>query len=166
MSLGRSHRLVGGSYFRFMEAAAELVRSGVFDVQRIEPPGAGSQDRAELNRFLDEAVESRLADLGAADSIPVVALERLRPVMLAGGASGPPAEGLELPFAPDGRTTLGDWLSSDSRERDRQLRWLAMEVGRGRMALVAPDEPVATPPVAGEAEKPPSFWRRWRARLG
>jgi len=165
MSLSRSHRLVGGSYFRFMEAAADLVHSGVFEVRRIEPPGAGSQDRAELNRFLDEAVEARLADLGAADSIPVEALGRLRPVMLAGAPFGPAAEGLELPRAPDGRTTLGDWLSPEPRERDRQLRWLALEVRRGRMALVAPDEPVAMPPAADETERPPSFWRRWWARL-
>lgn len=63
MPVARLHRFVGGSYFRFMEAAAGLARAGALEVEWVDPPEAVSEHSEELDRFLDEALESRLEAL-------------------------------------------------------------------------------------------------------
>lgn len=151
-SLLRLHEAVRGSYFRFLEAAYALCLREALDLATVV---AGDEPVSTEIRVLDLLLEqaadeerSLLAERRRA--VPLAALTELYPSWTGpppepeevGAGAGAVAAGLADFIARlDGRTTLGDALSSDPALREREIELFEVALSRGRMALLpAPAE--------------------------
>lgn len=164
-SLRELHELVHGSYYRFLEAAYALCLREVLDIATIvEVDEQVSTEIRILDLLLEQVAEEERALIAERRrSLPLAALTDLYPAWTG------PAPGLEDDGAADGlaafrarldgRTTLGDALSSSPELRERELDLFEVALARGRLALLpAPAESFA---VAAGEEPAEAWWRRF-----
>lgn len=164
------HGLVHGSYYRFLEAAYALCLREVLDIATIvEVDEPVSAEVKVLDLLLEQvADEERSLIAERRRSVPLASLTDLYPAWT-GPAPGLEEVGLDESAADslaafrsrlDGRTTLGDALSSSPGLRERELELFEVALARGRLALLpAPAESLAV--ADGEEDPAEVWWRRF-----
>lgn len=140
--LAELHVRLGGSQFRFLEAAHRLCLDEVLDIARIDEADlSATGELSMLDVLLEQAAtEERLRLAEGHLAVPVEILEHLVPFWVV-----PPddsdlvpleAAGRSLFRAIDGRTRLRDLFSPHPSRRLQQAEALLVELGRGRLALL------------------------------
>lgn len=149
-----------GSYYKFFEDVYQLCLREVLDIAEIgEAPAPSTEIRID-DLLLEQAAQEEPELIRRRRSgLPAEVLEGLYPIW----GHEPPEEERQH-YTPkmlawsarlDGTSTLGDLLSDDLDERDRQMDFLLVQLRRGHVALLA--EPVVA--LDEEAERP-RWWRR------
>lgn len=144
--LATLHQHLGGSHFRFLEAAWRLCLAEVLDIAR---PGmedvSVTMELSLLDVMMEQAITEEKALLSERHfSIPLDLLVRLVPVWAGKGGAGPSPEDLaesapaESRFLTgiDGKRPIRDLLSTSTEARSRQLEILLVQLRRGRLALL------------------------------
>lgn len=167
-SLARLHEAVGGSYFRFLEAAYALCLREMLDIATaVETEEPVSTEIRVLDLLLEQAADEERALIAERRrSVPLAALTELYPAWTGpppepeeiGAGGGESAAGLaEFISRLDGRTILGDALSADPALREREIELFEVALSRGRLALLpAPAESLDLA-AAGPGD---TWWRR------
>jgi len=140
--LAELHVRLGGSQFRFLDAAHRLCLAEVLDIARIDEADlTATGELSMLDVLLEQAAieeRARLAEGHLAVSLEI--LERLVPAWVVRPTDSEltPLEpgGRRLFRSIDGRTRLADLLSPDPTRRLQQAEALLVELGRGRLALL------------------------------
>ncbi|MGH9465203.1 MAG: DUF4388 domain-containing protein [Thermoanaerobaculia bacterium] len=132
------YQRIGGSYFRFLEVMAQLVETGVFEVEGLGSQATDSAGDVPLIELLLEQAESEWHAVGGPLALPLTLLANHYPY-LAGRPSGilplrPAAE--ELRRGIDGETPLRDLLAPNLDQRAEQLEWLVRQLRRRKLALL------------------------------
>lgn len=140
--LGELRQQLGGSEFRFLEAAYGLCMEEVLDIERV-----GSEDTSHtseislLDVLMEQAASEESTILSERHfSIPVDVLVELVPAWTERPGDDE-LQGVRSSVARflsgiDGRTPIRDLLSTAADARSRQLEQLLVELRRGRLALL------------------------------
>jgi len=134
---------LGGSHFRFLEAAYALCLAEVLDIERVSGVGDTSVtgELSLLDILMEQAASEESTILSERHfSIPVDLLVRLVPAWTERPTRSE-LEELRSPLARflsgiDGRKPIRDLLSTSADARSRQLEVLLVELRRGRLALL------------------------------
>jgi len=140
--LAELHVRLGGSRFRFLEAAHRLCMSEVLDIARIDQADlAATGELSMLDVLLEQAAVEERARLAEGHlAVPLDVIERLVPLWI-----DRPADSELIPLEPagrslfraiDGRTRLAELFSPNPARRLQQAEALLVELGRGRLALL------------------------------
>jgi len=139
--LAALHHRLGGSHFRFLEAAYALCIAEVLDIERVGSEDVTTTSELSLLDVLMEQAASEESTLLSERhfSIPVDLLVRLVPAWTT-PRRGTESEGRDADArflaAIDGRTPIRDLLSTAAEARRRQLELLLVELHRGSLALL------------------------------
>ncbi len=139
--LAALHHRLGGSRFRFLEAAYALCLAEVLDIESVGGEEVTETSELSLLDVLMEqaATEERTLLSERHFSMPVDLLVRLVPAWTAprrDDERGPAGADARFLAAIDGRTPIRDLLSTSAEARGRQLELLLVELRRGRLALL------------------------------
>ena len=132
---------VGGTRFRFLDAAYALCLAEVLDIERVGNRDVTTTSELSLLDVLMEQAATEESTLLSERhfAIPVDVLVQLVPAWTARRAdeagAGRDADARFL-AAIDGRTPIRDLLSTAAETRRRQLELLLVELRRGRLALL------------------------------
>ena len=140
--LDELHRALGGSWFRFLEAAYALCLAEVLDIERVGSGDASVTGELSLLDILMEQAASEESTLLSERhfSIPVDLLVQLVPAWTERPTDAE-LRSLQPPIARfldgiDGRRPIRELLSTATDARGRQLEQLLVELRKGRLALL------------------------------
>lgn len=164
MTIAKLYKLSGGSYFRFVTEVGTLVQHSVLKVY--DQGKATPKSTLELplsNLLLEQAAEEQLSH-AQTDTIPLAVVGGLVPVWATepNQESWPSMTASEREFLGriDGHTRLEDLLSSEPEERGQQTETLAIQLGKGIVALIP--APIEELEAEADREETPSRRRWWR----
>ncbi len=165
-SLEEIHERLKGSYFRFMQAAYNLVQARILEVA-VE--GKESMTTSlELSLFdllLEQAAEEQVLYSHRHFALPLDLLERFVPVWT--HEPGPedwyrvPDRAKEFYLGFDGKNRLGDLFSQDLTLRSQEIELLLLELRKGTVALL----PQPLTQLFEDLGEPENEKERWWQRL-
>ena len=164
MTVARLYKLTGGSYYRFVVEAADMVEKRLLKVldQGKETPKS-THELPLSNLLLEQAAEEQMAH-ARRDAVPIDVLERLVPVWVVEPEADtwPSMAEQEREFLGriDGRRRLEEILSTDRDARSQETELLSVQLRKGAVALVpAPMEEIEAEADAQEVPEPKRWWR-------
>lgn len=141
-TLDELHRAIGGSWFRFLEAAYSLCLAEVLDIERVGTEDTSVTGELSLLDILMEQAASEESTILSERhfAIPVDLLVQLVPAWT-DRPGDDEIRDLQPPVARflsgiDGRRPIRDLLSTSTDARGRQLEQLLVELRKGRLALL------------------------------
>lgn len=164
-TLGELHKVVRGSYFRFLESAFQLCVRVVLDIEDLgEEREHGTSELSVYDLLLEQAAEEQVLVARRHMAVPLELLERSFPVWVGEPSDDErkrmPVRARDFYARFDGRTPLGQAFSGDPRLRGRELDLLMLQLQKGRLALLP--APVAELEAAAEKRGEPPLRRWWR----
>jgi hypothetical protein len=158
-SMARLHRAVGGSYFRFLQAALALAVGGLLDLDEVGDAPLAATMEINLREVLAEDVPER--EMSVRRALSLQAIHWMVPVWVSCSAEAEGAEdgGGLLRARCDGYRTLGEVVGEDQALTELFLQALF----DGDLALL----PRPVPELEGKAalEEVPASERWWRRLL-
>ena len=164
-TLEELYESVRGSYFRFLDAAWELHRAQVLQID--EASDESRTTTLELSLYellLEQAAEEQVLHRQRHPALPLDIVARFFPVWL---DTPPPEErsewpegGADLLDALDGERPLGQLFSPIEARRERQLELFLFQLERGRLALLP--RPLSELELAARTRPIPEEERWWR----
>ena len=138
--LDELHAVVQGSRFRFLEAAYELLVSGVLEVEAVEE---GSETKSAVHLFdllLEQAVEEEVLFTPRHLSLPLEWLDRFYPLWIESDSGRGDSTEEERDFfrLMDGNRSLGDLVLGKvpSHERQGRMDLVLLQLQKGQLALL------------------------------
>lgn len=162
-TVGELYRKVRGSYFRLLESVYRLCVDSVLDIEDVgEDAAAGTFEMSVYDLLLEQATEDQILVARKHMAVPLDLLERCCPVWIVEPTADEqkriPARAREFYARLDGRTTLGEAFSGETRQRGRELDLLLLQLQKGRLALL----PVPVDRLERQAEEGGvALGRRW-----
>ncbi len=142
MSIENLHRKIGGSYFRFLEAAFHLTVHEVLDVLDVgaADPQTLSTGIRVTDLLLEQAAEEQIIYTRRHLALPTDVVEEFHPHWI---ETIPGDEYQRMPDwarilceGIDGETRLGTLLSEHHKEKNRQVDFLVLQLRKRRLALL------------------------------
>lgn len=133
------HKRINGSYFRFLEAAYDLARSGVADILEVREQSSGRSYETGVHDLLYQQAAAEILDTERQlPSLPLEVLEHLFPLW----TGEVPFDGNleesqdELWRRWNGSRALGELLSADPEARNREVDSLLLALHQRKVALL------------------------------
>ncbi len=164
MTIAKLYKLTGGSYFRFLTEAGSLAQHKILKVldQGKETPKS-THELPLSNLLLEQAAEEQLSQVQT-DTIPLAVVGGLVPIWATepNRDTWPSMTNSEREFLGriDGQTRLEELLSSDPEARTQQTEILAVQLGKGAVALIP--APLDELEAEADREQTPRRHRWWR----
>lgn len=162
-TLAEIHEKVGGSYFRFLDAAFELRQKGFIEIVDIRQDGGISTSELSLRDVLfEQAAEEQVRSARRRFTSPLGALERFVPIWV----REPPEEEWEkMPEDArdfyrqlDGSRRISEIFSYDEDKWHHETELLMLQITRERIALLPAPLAELDQETSAVAESP--WWRR------
>lgn len=155
-TVGDLYRKVRGSYFRFLESVYRLCIDSVLDIEEVgEDAAAGTFEMSLHDLLLEQATEDQILVARKHMAVPLDLLERCFPVWVVQPSEEEqkrmPSRARDFYARLNGRTTLGDAFSGETRQRARELDLLLLQLQKGRLALL---------PIPVDRLEQQRWWRR------
>ncbi|MFY9821653.1 MAG: DUF4388 domain-containing protein [Thermoanaerobaculia bacterium] len=164
-TLDEVHQRVKGSHFRFLGATFRLCIGRALDVVAV--PDSVERSTSELSVYdllLEQATEEQVLVAGRRMAVPLDLLERSYPIWVEEPSTEErtrmPARVRDFYGRLDGKTRLGQALSSDPRQRGREMDLLLLQLEKGRLAIL----PASLEEIEARADQrgQPALQRWWR----